>query len=80
MSSKLSSGTKNASGYDQAARNVACMAETLRSAGNKPGQMKRLAFYVTAPQNQIENGVFGDLVTKGQHPEEGAGPRGVVSW
>ena len=49
MFSKLSSGTKNAPGYDQAARTVACVAEILRCAGIIPQQMVRLGFFVAAP-------------------------------
>ena len=64
MSSKLSSGTTHAPGYDQAARTVACIAETLKRADIELQQMERLAFFVAAPQTQIDNGVFGDLVTK----------------
>ena len=64
MSSKLSSGTKNAPGYDQAARTVACIAETLKRADIWPQHVERLAFFVAAPQEQIDSGVFGDIVTK----------------
>ena len=64
MSSSLSSGTKNAPGFDQAARNVACIAEVLRLASRVPDEMSSLAFLVTAPQAQIEAGIFGDLVTE----------------
>ena len=64
MLSKLSPGTKNAPGYDQAARTVGCIAETLKRADIELQQMESLAFFVVAPQNQIDNGVFGDLVTK----------------
>ena len=64
MSSKLSSGTTNAPGYDQAARTVACIAETLRHADVDPERMERLAFLVAAPEEQIDSGAFGDIVTK----------------
>ena len=60
----LSPGTKNAPDFDQAARNVACMAEVLRLAGRAPDAMTNLAFLVTAPQAQIEAGIFGDLVSQ----------------
>ena len=62
--SKLSSGTKNATSYDQVALPVACVAETIRWAGITPPQMARLGFFVAAPKSQIECGVFRDLVTK----------------
>jgi hypothetical protein len=49
MFSSLSSGTKNAPGYNQAARNVACMAEALARAGRTPESFSSLGFYVAAP-------------------------------
>ena len=64
MSSKLSTGTKNAPGYDQAARTVACIAETLKRAAIEPRKMERLAFLVAAPLEQVDKGIFRDLVTK----------------
>jgi hypothetical protein len=50
MASGLSKGTRYAAGYDQAARNVACMAWTLRSAGVRPDRLKNVGFFVLAPQ------------------------------
>ncbi len=64
LGSSLSVGTKNAPTYDQAARNVACMAFMLGDASVKPESLRRLAFYVLAPQKQIESGIFGALVSK----------------
>ena len=64
MSSALSRGTKRAPDFDQAARNVACMAEVLHRASRAPDAMSSLAFFVTAPQSQIDAEIFGDLVTK----------------
>ena len=64
LGSSLSVGTKNAPTFDQAARNVACIAHMLGVAGVQPSAIKRLAFYVIAPQSQIDSGAFGDLVTK----------------
>lgn len=64
LGSALSAGTKNAPTFDQAARNVACMAYLLGSARISPNKFDRLAFYVLAPRKQIEAGVFGELVTK----------------
>jgi hypothetical protein len=64
MFSGLSRGTKNAPDFDQAARNVACMAEVLRLANRAPDAMRNLCFFVTAPQSQIDAAIFGDLVTK----------------
>lgn len=62
--SPLSSGTKNAPGFDQAARNVACIAEVLRRTGKPLQEMERLGFYVVAPESRIEAGVFGQRVTR----------------
>jgi len=58
MFSKLSSGIKHASYFDQAARNVACMAETMKRAPCSPSKLTSLGFYVLAPQGQIEQGIF----------------------
>ena len=58
LGSKLSAGTKNAPGYDQAARTVACMAEVLRRADRPATEFSALGFYVLAPQAQIAAGVF----------------------
>ena len=62
LGSALSAGTKNAPVYDQAARNVACMAHMLDSVDL--ATIERLGFYVIAPVSQIKAGVFGSLVTK----------------
>jgi hypothetical protein len=64
MYSKLSSGVKNASYYNQAARNVACMAEVLKRGGRKPSEFSSLGFYVVAPESQIKGEVFKNKVTK----------------
>lgn len=56
MFSALSSGVKNAPYFNQAARNVACVAEVLHRAGAKPEAMEYLAFHVVAPREQIESG------------------------
>lgn len=56
--SKLSSTVKNAAYYDQAARNVACMAEALRRADRRPHSLTSFGFYVLAPQAQIDRGIF----------------------
>jgi len=63
MFSKLSAGVSNARYFDQAARSVACMAETLCTVRRKPDEMDDLRFYLAAPRHQIESGVFGDLLT-----------------
>lgn len=64
LGSSLSAGTKNAPSFDQAARNVACMAHMLAVAGVSPVSLKRLGFYVLAPRRQIDAGVFGDLSSR----------------
>jgi len=58
MASALSPGVKNAAFYDQAARNVACIAEVVRRAQRKPDEMRQLAFYVIAPEAAIQQGRF----------------------
>jgi len=52
MFSPMSAGTRNAPTYDQAARNVACIAETLCRADAPPGQFRSLGFYVLTPDAQ----------------------------
>jgi hypothetical protein len=54
----LSSGTSNAKYFDQAARNIACMAEVLRRARVHPSSLSRLDFVVLAPFHSIEKGTF----------------------
>jgi hypothetical protein len=63
MFSELSKGTRNAPGYDQAARTVACVAETLRRHGVQPASMKSLGFFVLAPRSQIVAEVFSTEVS-----------------
>ena len=63
MFSKLSSGTTHAKYYNQAARNVACVAEILKRTNRKPSDIQALAFYVVAPKVQIEEGVFSKLMS-----------------
>ncbi len=64
MLSRLSRGVTNAKYFDQAARNVACIAEVLRIAERLPQNLEQLSFHVLAPRRQIESGIFQDLVTK----------------
>jgi hypothetical protein len=49
MFSNLSSGTTNAPGYNQAARNVACMAEAIARSGRFLSDFKSVGFFVIAP-------------------------------
>lgn len=51
--SDLSSGTTNAVDYDQAVRNVACMAETLKRTGLRASQVDSMGFYVIAPHDRV---------------------------
>ena len=51
--SKLSKGVKNFKSYDQAARTVACMAETLSIGKRQINDFSRLGFYVIAPEKQL---------------------------
>ena len=58
MFSKLSPGTTRAHYYNQAARNVACMTEVIRLAGISLDQLKAVGFYVLAPKERIDAGIF----------------------
>ena len=58
MFSKLSSGVTHARYFNQAARSVACMAEVLRRGNRRASEFKRLSFFVIAPQQQIDIGIF----------------------
>ncbi len=58
INSKLSAGVSNARYYNQAARNVACMAEIIRLANVPLEKIEELCFFVTAPASRIEEGVF----------------------
>lgn len=69
VGSRLSSGTRNAPGYHQAARIVACMAETLARAGRDPAGFDVLAFHVLAPEGRIDAGVFDRKMTAGSIEE-----------
>ncbi len=58
ISSGLSRGVTNAPQYGQAARTVACMAQALAEANIHPSALEELAFYIVAPEEEIENGKF----------------------
>ena len=64
LGSPLSSGTRNARDYDQAARSAACLAHVVALAGCRPDALSRVAFCVIAPNIRVETGVFGDQVSK----------------
>lgn len=60
MFSKLSAGVTNARFFNQAARNVACIAEIANRANISPSKFNRIGFYVIAPNSRIAEGVFED--------------------
>lgn len=62
--SSLSKGTKNAPNFDQAARNVACMADTLRRSGRSVDYWTSLAFCILAPRKQIHAKIFSRQICK----------------
>jgi hypothetical protein len=64
MFSPLSPGVTRASYFDQAARNVACIAEILFRAKREPAQMSSLGFFVLAPDEQISRGIFARETAK----------------
>lgn len=64
MFSKLSSGVTNAKYFNQAARNVACIAEIVNRAGIEPASFEDIAFYVVAPKIRIDEGIFATQMTK----------------
>jgi len=64
MFSGLSKGTTHAPTYNQAARNVACMAELVRRANRHPSNISSKAFFVLAPKEQLDAGVFADFMDK----------------
>ena len=64
MFSKLSAGVKNAPYFNQAARNIACIAEVLSRAGSNPDSFRKLGFYVLAPEKQIKANIFNEYLEK----------------
>ncbi|MEN6537166.1 MAG: hypothetical protein ABFD89_26150 [Bryobacteraceae bacterium] len=62
--SGLSRGTKRAPDFDQAARNVACIADALRRSGRSVDQWTSLAFCLLAPRAQIQSGIFAQQLSK----------------
>ena len=65
MFSKLSPGTRNAKYFNQAARNVACIAELIHRARISPDRFNAIGFYVLAPASQIQDGVFAQHMSPG---------------
>ena len=70
VGSPLSKGTSNAKYFDQAARNVACMAEVVARAGMEPSRFNRLEFVVVAPQYSIVKGTFSDEMRRSSIEEK----------
>lgn len=64
IAAPLSKGTSNAKYFDQAARNVACMAEVIVRTGVSPSSFSRLDFNVLAPMHSIEQGTFSEEMEK----------------
>jgi hypothetical protein len=64
MFSPLSPGTKNAPTYNQAARNVACIANVLFRARQVPANFRSLAFLVLAPHAHIRDSGIQPLLAK----------------
>lgn len=62
LASKLSFGTTNAPGYDQASRSVGCLAHIAGEAGISPSNLTTYGFFVISPQKRV--GDFRALVTK----------------
>jgi hypothetical protein len=60
--SELSANVSHAPGYDQVARNVACIAQVLAQANRPPDDKIELAFSVVAPKENILG--FGNLVSR----------------
>jgi hypothetical protein len=56
--SPLSPRVTHAAYFDQAARNVACVAEVLSRAGRPPQELSSLGFFVLAPREQVARQVF----------------------
>ncbi len=64
VGSPLSAGVSKAKYFDQAARNVACMAEVLAQSNINPSSVDRLSFIVLAPQYSIDKDAFAEELEK----------------
>jgi len=64
MFSKLSKGVTNAGYYNQAARNIACIAEVVCRAQIPVEEFTDIGFFVLAPESQIRQKVFAEHMTK----------------
>lgn len=63
MFSNLSTGTKNAPAFNQAARNVACMAWALAQTGRPLSAFRSLGFLVIAPRKESRGAGVSNLET-----------------
>ncbi|MFI5305377.1 MAG: hypothetical protein ACHQYP_11365 [Nitrospiria bacterium] len=64
MFSPLANRTSNTKNYDQTARIVACIAETLFRANHHPTEMAHLGFYILAPASQIDGATFVSKISR----------------
>jgi hypothetical protein len=64
MASGLSVGTTRAPDFNQAARNVACIAHLISGAGREPSSFVSLGFVLLAPERRIAEGVFATATDK----------------
>jgi hypothetical protein len=64
MASGFSAGTTRAPQFNQAARNVACIANLLSSAGLEPSAVERIGFVLMAPAARIAEGVFASALDR----------------
>lgn len=64
MFAHLSPKVTNASYYDQAARNVACIAWAIGQADKPVEDFESLGFYVVAPRVQIREGIFSSQISE----------------
>jgi hypothetical protein len=64
MASGLTPGTTRAPSFDQAARNVACIAQVLSVANCRAESLSRLEFFVLAPASRITEGAFSEQLEK----------------
>ena len=62
--SGLSQWVTNAKYFDQAARNIACIAEVMRRANRPAESFSKLGFYVLAPKDQIKSRTFSRHLDK----------------
>lgn len=89
--SPLSAGTKNAPGYNQAARNVACIADQLVRKNLTNKEFRKLGFYVLAPQDSIYLKDISRMISKSDlrkslsnriaaFTSDYDNPHGSISW